>query len=271
MKVSIITPSYNQGDFIGRTMQSVLEQVSPEFAIEYIIVDAVSKDTTDQVVKEWLPTLTAAGVQCRYISEPDHGQADAINKGWRLATGEIITYLNSDDYYQPQSLAAVVKCFQTQPALQWAYGGWNLVNRGGAVYTTIQPQSYSKAKLLYSNNVGQPSCFFRRELLAECGLLREQLHLAMDYDLWLRFAERYSAGIIQGVIGNMRYYSDAKSAALTRQQLAEMYKISSHYTRPFSWRRLTQLFSYGAGLTVLILHIDIARRIEYFSRQQATR
>jgi hypothetical protein len=143
------------------------------------------------------------------------------------------------------------------------------VNRAGAVYTTVQPNGYSKNRLLYTNTVGQPSCFFRRRLLDEFGWLNEQLHLAMDYDLWLRFAEKYAAGIVPVVIGNMRYYSDAKSAAQTHKQLKEMYYISAAHTQPFSWQRLSQFFSYCAGLAVLVLHIDIARRIEYFTKQSA--
>lgn len=270
MKISIITPSYNQGEFIGRTLQSVVDQVSPDFELEYIILDAVSTDTTDAVIKEFLPKLEAAGIACRYISEKDRGQGDAINKGWSLATGEVVTYLNSDDYYVPNALRAVALYFQANPGVQWAYGGWSLVNRSGAVYTTIQPETYSKNRLLYNNNIGQPSCFFRRRLLDECGFLNENYHLALDYDLWLRFAAKYPAGIIQTIISHMRYYGDTKSAAQTYPQLKESYKINSQYTKPFSWLRLGQIFSFCAGLGVYLLHIDITRRIQYFTKSQQT-
>lgn len=266
MKISIITPSYNQGQFIGQTIQSVIEQVSSQFLIEFIIVDAVSTDNTAAVVQDWLPKLEAAGISCRFVCEPDKGQSDAINKGWRLATGDILTYLNSDDYYLPQSLVAVARFFKDHPDCQWAYGGWSLVNRAGLVYCTIQPKQFSHKRLLYNNNIGQPSCFFRRKLLEVCGGLREEYHLAMDYDLWLRFATYQAPGIISAIIGQLRYYGDTKSAAQTYPQLKEIYRINSRYTKPLSWRRFGQIFSFCAGLVVYLLRIDITRRIEYFTQ-----
>ncbi|MFA6475004.1 MAG: glycosyltransferase family 2 protein [Patescibacteria group bacterium] len=261
MKLSIITPSYNQGQFIGKTFSSILQQTCVD-ELEYIIVDAVSTDETAQVIQEYLPKFEQHKITVKVICESDKGQSDAINKGWNLATGDIITYLNSDDYYESNVLQAVLDYFTNHSTTQWAYGGWNLVNRSGKVYTIVKPTNFVRQNLLDYDNIGQPSCFFRKTLLDQCGRLRQDYHLAMDYDLWLRFLQKYEPAIIPKVIANMRYYADAKSAQRTKQQVLEMYHIASHYTKPLSYQRFRQYFFVCTGWLVSILHLDISRRID---------
>ena len=110
-KISIITPSYNQGNYIGQTLQSVLDQADKSIELEYIIMDGGSTDTTPAVITSFLPKFKKAGITCLYISKRDKGQSDAINKGWKKATGTILTYLNSDDYYQKGVLKKVTRFF----------------------------------------------------------------------------------------------------------------------------------------------------------------
>lgn len=262
MKLSIVTPSYNQGQFIGNTFQSILEQKPLPLPLEYIIIDAVSKDTTKDVIEEYLPRFRTAGIEVKYICEKDRGQSDAINKGWRMCTGDIITYLNSDDYYNPNILAVVVDFFIHHPNASWAYGGWNLVSKTGKIFHTVQPKEFSRDALLNYCNIGQPSCFFKKELLGEFGMLNEDLHLAMDYDLWLRFASKYDAKIIPVIASNMRYYAEAKSSSQTMQQIKEVYCIGKQYTKALSFRRLMQYYYYLRGVWATRLRVSTIQKAD---------
>jgi len=259
MKLSIITPSYNQGRFIKKTFESILDQ-NINFELEYILVDAVSKDETSKIVEEFSPKFKTRGIDFIYICEKDNGQSDAINKGWKIATGDLTTYLNSDDYYEPDVLQKVVDYFVNNPNIKWAYGGWNLVKKNSMIFSTISPQKYSKNTLLNYCNIGQPSCFFRKELLDEVGMLDENLHLAMDYDLWLRFASKYDAGIIGKIISNMRYYSEAKSSTKVTAQLLEALQVGKKHTQLFSFRRFAQYFFYLRGLVAILLKVSKIQR-----------
>lgn len=259
MKLTIVTPTYNQGSFIKQTFDSLLRQ-KHDFPLEYVIYDAVSSDQTPSIIQEYLPKFQNNNIECKYFCEKDRGQSDAINKGWRIATGDILTYLNSDDYYEPDILNTVVHFFQDHPEIQWAYGGQNLVTVHGKIFLSMQPTSYNKKKLLNYCNIAQPSCFFRKELVGEFGMLNEQLHLAMDYDLWLRFASKYPAGVIPYIVANMRYHADAKSAAQTIEQLWEMHRTGAQYTHPLSWRRLVQQWYLWRGIITTKLQISTIQR-----------
>ncbi len=261
MKLSIVTPSYNQGKFIRDTFESILNQ-NTNFSIEYILVDAMSTDETSKIVEEFIPKFKTKEIEFIYICEKDKGQSDAINKGWRIATGDLITYVNSDDYYQPKVLQLVMDYFVSNPNIKWAYGGWNFINKAGILYKSIQPTSFKKQRLLDYCNIGQPSCFFKKELLDKFGVLNEELHLTMDYDLWLRFATKYPAGIIPFIISNMRYYPDAKSGARTMEQLKGTFMLCKKYSKTFSMQRIRQFFFFVRGLVVIALRKDITRRIK---------
>ncbi len=258
--VTLVTPTYRQAATIAATIESVLCQGLGN-ELEYIVVDGGSRDGTNGIVQRYRSAFEGQGIRFRYIREKDRGQSDAINKGWRLSAGEILGFLNSDDLLEPGALRNVVRYFTQKPHVMWAYGGWHLIDENGCVYKTVSHRRFSRARLLNYCNIGQPSCFFRRRLLAQFGMLNDRLHLAMDYDLWLRFATRYDAGIIPHVLSSMRYYPEAKSARKTRDQLRETLEIGKKYTRPGSYRRLMQYFYYYRGLAVTLAGIDISRRI----------
>jgi glycosyltransferase involved in cell wall biosynthesis len=260
MKLSIVTPSYNQGKFIKDTFDSIINQ-DINFELEYILVDAVSTDETPKIVEKFAPKFKSKGIEFIYICEKDKGQSDAINKGWKIATGDIVTYLNSDDYYEPNVLQKVMDYFIDNPNIKWAYGGWNFVNKNGILYKSVQPAIFKKQKLLDYCNIAQPSCFFRKELLGEFGILNEKIHLAMDYDLWLRFTTKYAAGIMNFIISNMRYYPDAKSGSRTMEQLRESFILSKKYSEKFSWQRIRQIYYYLRGFAVILIKKDITRRV----------
>lgn len=259
--LSIVTPSYNQGSFIEDTFKSILSQKLGN-RLEYILVDAKSTDNTAAVIKQYILKFKKAKIKFKLIREKDKGQSDAINKGWKISTGDILGYLNSDDYYEPNTLLEVLNFFEEHKDTRWAYGGWNYVNKKGTLYRAVQPESFNKGKLLNYCNIGQPSCFFRRSLLKEVGFLNEKLHLSMDYDLWLKFAEKYPAGIINCIISNMRYYSDSKSATKTEAQVREVYNLSKKYSKRFTIKRFIQLFYFLRGLAVIKFSVDINKRIQ---------
>ncbi len=257
-KISIVTPSYNQGKFIIETFDSILSQGIKN--LEYIVMDGGSTDSTLTIADRYRSLFTKAGISFIFISEKDNGQSDAINKGWKMATGDILTYINSDDYYTRGALKEVLKYFNKNAEVKWAYGGWMYVNEKGNPFLTRQPIDYNRNKLLNYCNIGQPSCFFRRELLDDFGYLNTSLHLTMDYDLWLRFASKYPAGIINKVLSCMRYHKNAKSVELTSKQLLEAYRIGSKYTKIFNWRRIVQLFYLIRGFIVNYLRISKIQR-----------
>ena len=260
MKLSIITPSYNQGKFIKDTFESILNQ-DTNFQIEYILVDAASTDETSSIVEEYTPKFKAKGIEFIYICEKDSGQSNAINKGWKIATGDILTYLNSDDFYEPNVLQGITDYFKSNPEIKWAYGGWNFVNKKGLLYKKVQPIIFKKQKLLDYCNIAQPSCFCRKELIKEFGMLNEDMHLTMDYDLWLRFSTKYPAGIMNFVISNMRYYPAAKSGARTMDHLKASFKLSKKYSQKYSYQRLRQIFFFMRGFFVIAINRDITKRV----------
>ena len=184
-RISIITPSYNQASYLEQTIESVLSQDYPN--LEYLVVDGGSMDGSVDIIRHY------AGRLAYWISEPDNGQTDAINKGLRHSTGEILAYLNSDDYYLPGTLKAVAEHFSSHPDSDLVHGRCRYVDQGG---TKIGQQfgdiqSYCQILDLWDvwwnrRQFVQPEVFWARRITEKIGPLREQLHYVMDYDYWLR-------------------------------------------------------------------------------------
>jgi len=229
VKISIITPSYNQLEFLKQTVESIRNQ-QVDCEIEHIIIDGGSTDGT----VEW---LKAAGEGIRWLSEPDGGQADAVNKGIRMAGGDIIGWLNSDDLYLPGTLQAVVDHFEGHPECRWLYGRCTIIDKDGRErwqwitrYKNSRLKSFSLNKLLRENFISQPAVFFRKDLIDETGLLDTSLHYAMDYDLWLRFGRISPAGVIQKNLSEFRRHDASKSETGTRDQFFEQYAVAKRYS-----------------------------------------
>jgi glycosyltransferase involved in cell wall biosynthesis len=231
-KISIITPSYNQAHFLKETVLSVLSQAT-DFEIEHIIVDGGSTDGS----VEYLRSL---GRKVTWISEKDRGQADAVNKGVRMAGGEIIGWLNSDDVYLPGALQAVADYFHSHPECRWAYGRCRIIDSSGKEqwkwitrYKNIRLRKFTYDKLLRENFISQPAVFFRKDLFEEAGMLNIDLHYAMDYDLWLRFAQISPAGVINSYLSNFRRHGASKSEQGFRDQFFEQYAVAQKYHPSF--------------------------------------
>jgi glycosyltransferase involved in cell wall biosynthesis len=183
VRISVITPSLNQGKFIQRTLDSVLSQNID--GLELLVFDGESVDDTVDI----LHTFSA---RCQWISEPDRGQAHAINKGFSIARGEIIGWLNSDDVYRPGALQHVLEFFDYHPEVGLLYGNADFIDEHDSVIEPYYTEPWDPERLLDICFICQPSAFFRRSVLDRCGLLNEQLHFCMDYEYWLRMA---SAGV----------------------------------------------------------------------------
>lgn len=177
-RISIVTPSFNQAEFLEETILSVIEQDYP--SLEYIVMDGGSSDNSAAILERYADRLSF------WTSVKDNGQADALNKGFRRATGDIVGYLNSDDLYLPGSLAKVAEEFTAQPACRWLTG--SCVFFGGdkkeELFRPVTPEN--QASWLRHWVIPQPAVFWRRELFAKHGFLDESFHYCMDYEFWLR-------------------------------------------------------------------------------------
>lgn len=174
--VSVVTPTFNMADRLPRCVDSVGRQ---SYAlIEHVVVDGGSADgTTDYLLSQ---------PHVRWISEPDHGQSNALNKGFAMANGAIVTWLNADDVLLPGAVEAVVHALAATPGAGWAYGDLE-VQRGAERWVTKPPPALSATSFLRGNVISQPGTFFLASALEQVGGIDEDFNLTMDFELWLRF------------------------------------------------------------------------------------
>lgn len=178
-RITVVTPSFNQGQFLEETIRSVLMQRYPN--LEYIVMDGGSRDASTDVIKHYASWLTY------WQSEKDGGQADAITKGFARGTGGILAWLNSDDLYRPGALFAVAECFRADPGLGVAYGSCETIDAVSRCQAIHVPPDFSIVELLKNNFVAQPATFFSKSLWQAIGF-NVRRHYAFDYELWIRAA-----------------------------------------------------------------------------------
>jgi glycosyltransferase involved in cell wall biosynthesis len=204
--VSIITPSFNQGEFIEATIQSVITQDYPD--LEYWIIDGGSQDGSLEVIHKYADRLAG------WISEPDEGQADAINKGFRLAQGEIIAWINSDDLYRPHAIHRAVAALQAQPEVGLVYSDVDSIDARGELFNRMRYDQWQLVDLITFKILGQPSVFFRRSVLEAAGLLDSSYNFLLDHHLWLRMALHTQLGYVPGEVwAAARMHPGAKNMA----------------------------------------------------------
>lgn len=179
--VSIITPSYNQGQFIERTIKSVLNQTYKN--IEYIVIDGNSSDNTKKILQRYRKNLY-------WVSEPDNGQTHAINKGFARAKGDILAYLNSDDIILPNTVAEIVAQFNLHPEIDMIYGDADYIDEKNRFIRPYPTAAYSFSRLVQECCICQPAAFWRKRIAEQVGLFDEKLNYAMDYDYWLRMDKK---------------------------------------------------------------------------------
>lgn len=219
-KVSIITPAYNQGRFLEETILSVLNQKYPN--LEYIIIDGGSTDNSVEIIKKYEKHLTY------WVSEQDKGQSVAINKGLKMATGEILAYCNSDDCYLPSCLNTVVQYFQEHPNTDLIYGNAYFINEHGKLIGIKKelPFDYKMACCIgFGRIVFDPSTFWRRSVLDKVDYIDENLHYIMDGDYFFRAAQCCKIEHVNDFLVAMRRHSQAKSSehSLSNQLFAKEY------------------------------------------------
>lgn len=220
--LSIVTPSYNQGQFIERTILSVLDQNYPN--LQYLIIDGGSTDQTVPVLKKYQKQLT-------WISEPDAGQADAINKGLRRGTGSVLAYLNSDDTYQPGALRAIGQHFAEHPETQFVYGRGRLIDALDREIGFYNDSQTDEAKLFAQCAISQPTAFWTRKVLDTVGFFDPSFQYTMDYEYWMRVAKVFPLTYLpELVVANTRIHADAKTSSQTHKLHLEAVRASLlHY------------------------------------------
>ncbi len=214
-KISIITPSLNQGKFIEKTILSVINQNYPD--LEYIIIDGGSIDNTVDIIKKYEKYLSY------WISEKDSGQSNAINKGLKKSSGELIAWINSDDFYCENVFTKIAEYFELNKNVNWLYGNTFFINEKGEMINYKKPLKFNKFVLRYGSfSFNQPGVFLRRKIIEDIGFLREDFHTIMDQEWFCRIADIYKPSYLDIDIAKFRWHSSGKSSSD---------KNSEHYRR----------------------------------------
>lgn len=215
--VSIVTPSFNQGRFLKRTIDSVLGQSYPN--IEYVVIDGGSTDESVEILRSY-------GDRFQWKSEADRGQTDAINKGMALVKGEILTYLNSDDVLLPGAIERVVQFFKRNRACELVYGNADYIDEHDNIIGAYRTADYSFNRLLEDCMVCQPAAFWRRRIAEKVGPFNDQLNYVMDYDYWLRIAK--AGGDIRFLpekLACSRLYAETKTLSARSKIYKEIFEV----------------------------------------------
>ncbi len=257
--ISLITPSFNQGRFIDRTIQSVLSQNYP--SLEYIVMDGGSNDETVEILKQY-------GGSLKWTSEKDEGQADAINKGLKMAAGDIVGYLNSDDLLEPGALLQVGKYFASHPCTMWLTGKCRIIDeqdqevrRTITAYKNFLLNHYSYSLLLVTNPISQPATFWRRSVVEEIGLFDKTEHLVMDYDYWLKIGKRHPLLVANEYLASFRVYPTSKTSSSFLHTFKKELELSKKYTSSRALNALHRL-SY-AGITSVYFLLNLLGRLKH--------
>jgi glycosyltransferase involved in cell wall biosynthesis len=240
--ISVITPSLNQGSFIEENIQSVLEQNYVNF--EHIIIDGGSSDETREILAKY-PHL-------KWISEPDGGQADALNKGFLLAKGDVIGWLNADDYYLPGTFEHISRALDKSRGHWVVMGDVELTDERGRLLQLLENHPKKFHELLrywdpHLRSLHQPGVFFFKEVLNRVGLLDVDLHLAMDYDLWLRMSRKFAFYRVNATVARYRLHAASKSNAGWDAFMPEWELVSRRHAQELALHyRLYYLLCYAA-------------------------
>ena len=213
-----MTPSFNQGRWLEKTIRSVLLQGYPN--LEYILVDGGSRDESVDLIKKYEPWIQY------WVSEPDDGQCDAINKGFSKATGQILGWVNSDDWLASGALSSVAGAWmKRKPSTGAVVGDGKIVDSTGALW--YQPPMHeitadSIYRWLEDSNFMQPSCFFSHAAWNECGPLDEEIHISLDVDLWLRIAARFDFERIDSMLSYSLKHENAKTTEFEQKMYVDL-------------------------------------------------
>lgn len=209
-KISVVTPSFNQGPFIEQTLQSVLGQHYPN--LEYIVIDGGSSDGAKEIIERYSPQLSY------WISEPDQGQTQALVKGFTRATGDILCWLNSDDLFEPDTLRQVAEYFVQHPGVQVVYGDALWMDRTGKILAPKKEHDFNRFVWFFDHNyIPQPSLFWRRELFLQVGGMDASYELAMDTALIAKFLTVTTPQHVTRIWSRIRRYPEQRNQRLRAQ------------------------------------------------------
>lgn len=215
LKITVVTPSYNQGQFLEQTIRSVLEQDYPN--IEYMVIDGGSTDNSKDILLKYSDSLSY------WVSRPDSGQADAIAKGFAMASGDILCWINSDDVFLPGALSKVAEFFARYPRAEVVTGGCYYIDTNGAplidklpwdVYTFGSRATYNQFRFYGMGMVRQQSTFWRRNAYEAVGGIDGKLQFIMDRDLFIRLASRQHFRILPRMLATFRHHDMSKSCTI---------------------------------------------------------
>ncbi len=225
---SIVTPSLNQKAYIPKTIASVFAQNRSD--LEHLVIDGCSNDSTLSILKR---SVQEKNQQLHWISELDDGQSAAVNKGWHMARGDILGWLNADDVYLPGALNIISKYFQQHPDVDIIYGDCDYMDESGQILDVYPTHPYDYANLVRFaiNYIPQPATFIRRQVVESVGFLDETLHYVMDYDYWLRAGLRHNIAYIPVKLAKMRVHDNSKSIKSLGKFSQELIAI---YTKLFN-------------------------------------
>lgn len=241
MKISVITVTLNAERFLKECLESVSAQ--GESLYEHIIVDGGSSDSTIEIIKKHAESDS----RVRWISEPDGGISDAMNKGVKLASGDIITHLNSDDFYpHSQVLSTVLDYFAMNPTEKWLTAGATFVAGNGSFIRDIKVRRYSFRRLMRGNILLHPSTFIGRDIFNAVGGFDLSLSFCMDYDLFLRLESITKPLVVDKQLSCFRVYSGSRSVVNAEQAYKEEFQVRMKYLRrtgrPSAFYRIDYLF-----------------------------
>jgi glycosyltransferase involved in cell wall biosynthesis len=242
---SIVTPSYNQCEFLKKNIESVANQNYPHF--EHIIVDGGSTDQSVNILKQYQ--------HLKWTSEPDRGQSHAINKGFRAATGNIIGWLNSDDVYMPGTFAKVDRIFKANLDVDFIFSHCLRIDAQDRILSMAQGKDPDIYKVLdYPNYIPQPTVFFKKEVFSRTGYLAEEYQYVMDFDFWRRIAKNHKMMLVNDIFAAFRMHGESKTGRYEKRFKHES-KISffknggrvwsPYYYEKFIKPKLMALFVYN--------------------------
>jgi glycosyltransferase involved in cell wall biosynthesis len=218
-QVSIVTPSFNQVNFLERTLLSVLNQDYP--LVEYWVVDGGSTDGSVKLIDKYSKRLAG------WMSEKDLGQADGINKGLALVNGDIVAWLNSDDMYLPETISRAVEAFAHHPEASFVYSDVDSIDANDKIFHRMRYGAWGLAELMQFNIIGQPAVFMRRQALEQAGWLDLSYHYLLDHHLWLRLAAVSQPYHLKGTpLAQARFHKDAKNVASAANFGPEAFRIA---------------------------------------------
>jgi glycosyltransferase involved in cell wall biosynthesis len=230
-QISIVTPSFNASKYLQQAIDSIRNQTWPHF--DHVVVDGMSTDGTIEILSK--------NRHLRWISEKDNGQSDALNKGFKMTTGEILAWQNADDLYLDHTFEIVAKFFLKNPSVGLVYGDYQLIGENGSWICDVHPPKWNKWLFVHGRFVPlQPTVFWRRSVYEKVGELDTSLHYCMDVDFFSRASKWFEFAHIPKVLGQFRVHQESKT-----QNKSNYLKVRAEYqsvlSRNFSYNGLDKM------------------------------